>query len=68
MQILTRVSKGILLTACIVAAFPATAFSQNRTADALLEEIIVTGTKRAGGIDVQDAGVAITAYNTECAA
>ncbi|ANO50610.1 TonB-dependent receptor [Woeseia oceani] len=63
MQILTRVSKGVLLTACIVAAFPATAFSQNRTADALLEEIIVTGTKRAGGIDVQDAGVAITAYN-----
>ncbi|MEQ8207017.1 MAG: TonB-dependent receptor plug domain-containing protein, partial [Woeseia sp.] len=63
MQILTRVSKGILLTAIVAAAFPATAISQNRTADALLEEIIVTGTKRAGGIDVQDAGVAITAYN-----
>jgi iron complex outermembrane recepter protein len=28
-----------------------------------LEEIIVTATKRAGGMEVQDVGVAITAYN-----
>lgn len=63
MQILTRVSQGVLLAAIAVMAVPATAFSQNRTADALLEEIIVTATKRAGGVDVQDAGVAITAYN-----
>ncbi len=31
---------------------------------ALLEEIIVTATKRAGGIEVQDAAVAISAYNS----
>lgn len=31
--------------------------------DALLEEIIVSATKRAGGIDVQQAAVAVSAYN-----
>jgi len=31
--------------------------------DALLEEITVTATKRAGGIAAQDAAVAVTAYN-----
>ncbi|MGH8196325.1 MAG: TonB-dependent receptor [Woeseiaceae bacterium] len=31
-------------------------------ADEFLEEIIVTATKRQGGIDVQDAGLAISAY------
>lgn len=30
--------------------------------DILLEEIVVTATKRAGGIDAQDAAVAVTAY------
>jgi iron complex outermembrane receptor protein len=34
-------------------------------ADEFLEEIIVTGTKRAGGIDVQDAPVAISAYGED---
>ena len=33
-----------------------------RAGDVFLEEIIVTATKRAGGIDVQDAGLAISAY------
>ena len=33
--------------------------------DAILEEIIVTGTKRAGGVEVQQAPVAITAYGEE---
>ncbi|MCB1845156.1 MAG: TonB-dependent receptor plug domain-containing protein, partial [Halioglobus sp.] len=63
MQILTRLSHGVVLAAIAAAAFPATALSQNRTADAIFEEIIVTATKRAGGIDVQDAPVAITAYS-----
>lgn len=31
----------------------------------LLEEIIVTATKRAGGIELQDAPVAVTAYNED---
>jgi len=31
--------------------------------DSLLEEIVVTATKRAGGIDAQDAPVAVTAYS-----
>lgn len=34
-------------------------------ADDFLEEIIVTATKRAGGIDVQDAGLAISAYGED---
>jgi iron complex outermembrane receptor protein len=33
-----------------------------RASDAFLEEIIVTATKRAGGIDVQDAALAVSAY------
>lgn len=33
--------------------------------DQLLEEIIVTATKRAGGIELQDAPVAVTAYNED---
>ncbi|MDZ7770375.1 MAG: Plug domain-containing protein [Woeseiaceae bacterium] len=44
-------------------AVPGLAQAQNRAADAFLEEIIVTATKRAGGVDVQDAAVAISAYN-----
>jgi len=59
----SRVSQGVLLATLALAAYPAAAQEGNRTADILLEEIIVTGTKRAGGIDVQDAPVAITAYN-----
>jgi iron complex outermembrane receptor protein len=31
--------------------------------DAILEEIIVTGTKRAGGVEIQQAPVAISAYD-----
>jgi iron complex outermembrane receptor protein len=34
-------------------------------ADEFLDEIIVTATKRAGGIDVQDAALAISAYNED---
>jgi iron complex outermembrane receptor protein len=35
---------------------------ERRVADAFLEEIIVTATKREGGIDVQDAALAVSAY------
>ncbi|MDZ7642875.1 MAG: TonB-dependent receptor [Woeseiaceae bacterium] len=63
MRILTAVKGGMLFAAAMAIAAPAGAQSQNRTGNVVLEEIIVTGTKRAGGIDVQDAPVAITAYN-----
>lgn len=35
---------------------------ERRVADTFLEEIIVTATKREGGIDVQDAALAVSAY------
>ncbi|MGB5346447.1 MAG: TonB-dependent receptor [Woeseia sp.] len=63
MHILSRVGLAALTTALTVIALPASAQTENRTAEILLEEIIVTGTKRAGGINVQDAPVAITAYS-----
>lgn len=63
MQMLKRIGHGMLAATVAAIAFPAMAQDNNRTADILLEEIIVTGTKRAGGIDVQDAPVAISAYN-----
>ncbi len=63
MQMFLRISRAALLVIVATASLPALTQAQNRTADVLLEEIIVTGTKRAGGIDVQDAPVAITAYN-----
>lgn len=63
MQILNRASGGFVAAALLAITFPAIAQDSNRTGDILLEEIIVTGTKRAGGIDVQDAPVAISAYN-----
>ncbi len=58
MQILTTVRLGLAIAgAALVFAVPGLAQAQNRAADAFLEEIIVTATKRAGGIDVQDAAV-----------
>ena len=45
-------------------ALGAPAFAQD-LGDAILEEIIVTGTKRAGGVEVQQAPIAITAYGEE---
>ncbi len=41
------------------------AVSANAATEAFLEEILVTATKKAGGVDVQDASVAITAYGEE---
>lgn len=51
-----------LATALAAAAFSGSAGAQNAS-DPFLEEIIVTATKRAGGIDVQDAPVAVSAFN-----
>ncbi len=38
------------------------ALAQESTADTLRDVITVTGTKRPGGVDVQDAAIAVTAY------
>src|SRR5690606_26759137 len=54
-------SLAALGTAVAAFAVPALVQAQG-LADDFLDEIIVTGTKRAGGIDVQDAPVAISAY------
>ena len=51
-----------VVAAAIASAVAAPALAQN-VGDAFLEEIIVTATKRPGGIDVQDAPVAVTAFS-----
>jgi len=54
-----RVAVSFVAMAGIVAS----GFGQaQELGDVLLEEIIVTATKRAGGVDVQNAAVAVTAY------
>ncbi len=50
------------ILAATLAALSGGAFAQTAS-EAFLEEIIVTATKRAGGIDVQQAPVAVTAFN-----
>ena len=56
-------TKGQSLLVVAITALGLSGIAQAQSAsDAFLEEIIVTATKRTGGISVQDAGVAITAY------
>lgn len=53
----------------LAAAIPALALSgavqAQSASDVFIEEIMVTATKRTGGISVQDAGVAVTAYSED---
>jgi iron complex outermembrane recepter protein len=58
-----RCARTAAIAAAVSILAPAGAAQAQRAADAFLEEIIVTATKRAGGIDVQDAPVAVTAYS-----
>ena len=58
----TYAAKMLFLAGAVIAG-PAVA--QNNAAGAFLEEIIVTATKRAGGIDVQQAPVAVSAYGED---
>ena len=51
----------MLAALCIAAG----AHAQGGVSDTFLEEVIVTATKRAGGIDVQRAPVAVTAYGED---
>jgi iron complex outermembrane recepter protein len=54
---------GVTAAALALAGFVlSTGVQAQGLADDFLEEIIVTATKRQGGIDVQDAGLAISAY------
>lgn len=63
MQILKLARQSMLLPAVLTGlAFSNVAFAQSSN-KVFLEEIIVTATKRTGGMDVQDVPIAITAYN-----
>lgn len=61
-----QVKRGVTIIATFIAILAGLAISTGAQAqglaDEFLEEIIVTATKRPGGIDVQDAGLAISAY------
>lgn len=63
---LSPIARAIVSSAVAMALLGATNVLAARGAtDAFLEEILVTATKKAGGVDVQDAPVAITAYGEE---
>jgi iron complex outermembrane receptor protein len=63
MQTPTQFKRGTLAATALVALTLSGISQAQDLGDALLEEITVTATKRAGGIAAQDAAVAITAYN-----
>ena len=57
--------RGVAL-AFALSGLAVSGFAQAQSgSDALIEEIMVTATKRAGGILVQDAAVAISAYSED---
>jgi iron complex outermembrane receptor protein len=58
-----QLRRGLVVAASLT-AFGISLSAQAQT-DVFIEEVIVTATKRAGGISVQDAPVAITAFNEE---
>ena len=63
MQTPIQVTRGLVIAAALAGLGTSMgAGAQQRTSDAFLEEIIVTATKRVGGIDVQDAALAVSAY------
>jgi iron complex outermembrane receptor protein len=65
MQIFSNACNRLGLAATLsVLAISGVAQAQS-SGDALIEEIMVTATKRAGGISVQDAGVAVTAFGED---
>ncbi|HSD69322.1 MAG TPA: TonB-dependent receptor [Woeseiaceae bacterium] len=63
MEIRKQLARGITLSAIFTGlALTGTAIAQEAS-KVFLEEIIVTATKRAGGMEVQDVPVAISAYS-----
>lgn len=62
MQTATRATRRLVIAAALTGLGISAGAHAQRTSDVFLEEIIVTATKRAGGIDVQDAALAVSAY------
>ncbi|MEX2494902.1 MAG: TonB-dependent receptor [Woeseia sp.] len=62
MQTPTQARRRLVIAAVLAGLGMSMGAQAQRAADAFLEEIIVTATKRAGGVDVQDAALAISAY------
>jgi iron complex outermembrane receptor protein len=63
MQIPKQLGRAILLSATITGLMMSGVVLAQSAGKSFLEEIIVTATKRAGGMEVQDVPVAISAYN-----
>jgi iron complex outermembrane recepter protein len=63
MQTPIQARRGLVIVAALAGlGISAGAQAQQRASEVFLEEITVTATKRAGGIDVQDAALAVSAY------
>jgi len=58
----TQARRGFIIAAALAGLALSMGAEAQRASDVFLEEIIVTATKRAGGIDVQDAALAVSAY------
>ncbi len=65
MQTFSKVGKQLGLAAFVSVLAISGAVQAQSSGDAFIEEIMVTATKRTGGISVQDAGVAITAFSED---
>jgi iron complex outermembrane receptor protein len=63
MQTPTKVNRSLALATALAGLVLSGAAAAQDTDNVYIEEIMVTATKRAGGISVQDAGVAITAFS-----
>jgi iron complex outermembrane recepter protein len=63
MQTPIQARRGLVIVATLAGlGISMGAQAQQRASEVFLEEITVTATKRAGGIDVQDAALAVSAY------
>ncbi|HEX6259265.1 MAG TPA: TonB-dependent receptor plug domain-containing protein, partial [Woeseiaceae bacterium] len=62
MQTPSRAMRAFVICAALSGLGMTTGAQAQRTSEVFLEEITVTATKRAGGIDVQDAALAVSAY------
>jgi iron complex outermembrane receptor protein len=65
MQIFSNSCKQLGLAATVSVLAISGAVQAQSSGDAFIEEIMVTATKRTGGISVQDAAVAITAFGED---
>ena len=65
MQIFSNASKQLGLAATVSVLAISGVVQAQSSSDAFIEEIMVTATKRTGGISVQDAGVAVTAFSED---